>query len=125
MSQPVRFLVVGSAGYGVNLVAFASLVALGFPYAAASVAAYLGANALMYLGNRTFTFRLGRRGLLAAYPRYLLVGLAVAALTAGLLAAQVEGFRVEPRVGQAVAFLAVTPVSFVLIKRWTFRLATV
>ena len=49
LTQPIRFVLVGAAGYGVNLAAFAVLYGLGTAYVAASVAAYLVSNALMYL----------------------------------------------------------------------------
>ena len=59
-AQPARFLV-GAAGYGVNLLTFALLVAADVKYVLASVASYLVSNVLMYLGNH-FTFRLGNDG---------------------------------------------------------------
>jgi putative flippase GtrA len=101
VAQPARFLAVGVAGYGVNLLAFAALYAAGSPYAAASVVAYLFSNALMYLGNRYFTFRLGHRGFWSAYARYLLVGLLVAGLTAIVLVFFVEVLGLHPTLGQA------------------------
>lgn len=122
VAQPARFLAVGVAGYGVNLLAFAALYAAGSPYAAASVVAYLFSNVLMYLGNRYFTFRLGHRGFWSAYARYLLVGLLVAGLTAIVLVFFVEVLGLHPTLGQALALLVVLPVAFVLIKRWTFQL---
>jgi putative flippase GtrA len=122
LAQPLRFLLVGAAGYAVNIAAFAALYAVGTPYGAASVAAYLISNALMYLGNRYFTFRLGHEGFWAAYARYLLVGVVLAALAALVLAFFVEVLGVHPTPGQALALLVVTPLAFVLIKRWTFQL---
>ena len=121
VAQPVRFLVVGAAGYGVNLAAFAVLVAAGVRYLAASVASYLVSNALMYLGNRYFTFRLGREGFWAAYARYMIVGLVVAAMNAAVLAVLVEGLGLDETLAQALSLLAVTPPAYVLFKRWTFR----
>jgi len=120
-SQPLRFLVVGAGGYLVNLGAFAALHRLGVPYVAGSIVSYLISNALMYLGNRYFTFGLGHQGFWGAYLRYMLVGLLVAGLNAGVLALIVEGFRLDPRLGNAVSLLLVTPIAFVLFKRWTFR----
>jgi putative flippase GtrA len=122
LPQPIRFVLVGAAGYGVNLAAFAALYGLGTAYVAASVAAYLVSNALMYLGNRYFTFALGHHGFWAAYARYVAVGLVVAALAALILACLVEGLRIDPRLGQGLALALVTPVAFLLTKRWTFQL---
>ena len=120
--QPVRFLGVGICGYAVNLAAFAVLYGAAGRYAAASTAAYLLANVVMYLGNRYFTFRLGRDGFWAAYLRYLLVGCGVAALAAGVLAGLVELGGLGPRVAQPLALLAVAPVAFRLFKRVSFKL---
>ncbi len=122
--QPLRFVAVGSGGYGVNLLVFAALYAAGISYAASAVAAYLLANGLMYLGNRYYTFRLGHDGLLRGYLRYVVVGLLVVALNVVLLAGLVEGAGLDPRLGQALSLLALTPVAFVVNKRWTFQLAS-
>jgi putative flippase GtrA len=121
-AQPARFLVVGAAGYAINLGTFALLVETGVGYVLASVCSYLVSNALMYLGNRYFTFRLGNEGFWSAYARYLLVGLAVVALNAAVLTLLVEGAGLDEMLAQALSLLAVTPVAFVLFKRWTFRI---
>jgi putative flippase GtrA len=76
----------------------------------------------MYLGNRYFTFQLGHEGFWGAYLRYMLVGIVVVVLNAAVLAALVEGAGFEPRLGLAVSLILITPVAFVLFKRWTFRL---
>jgi putative flippase GtrA len=76
----------------------------------------------MYVGNRYFTFGLSHRGFVGGYLRYVVVGAVVAALTALLLAALVEGFDLDPRLGQALALTALVPVSFLLSKRLAFRL---
>jgi putative flippase GtrA len=122
LAQPLRFLLVGAAGYLVTVGAFAAAFGTGVPYAGAAVLAYLVANALMYVGNRYFTFRLGNGGFWRAYARYLLVGLLVAALSAGALGLLVEVGGLAPRPGQVLALLLVTPPAFVMFKRWTFRL---
>ncbi len=70
-AQPARFLVVGAAGYGVNLLAFALLVAAGVRYVLASVVSYLVSNVLIaqalsllavtppaYMMFKRWTFRL-------------------------------------------------------------------
>ena len=121
-AQPARFLVVGAAGYGINVGVFAVFVGAGLTYVLASVVSYAVSNALMYLGNRYFTFRLGHEGFWSAYGRYLLVGLVVVALNAAVLAALVEGLGLDETLAQALSLLAVTPAAYVLFKRWTFRL---
>lgn len=124
LAQPVKFLAVGAAGYVLNLVFFAGLYALGTPYVVGSILSYLAANALMYLGNRYFTFRLGHDEFWSAYLRYMLVGGVVVGLNAAILAAFVEGTGIDPRLGLALSLLLITPVAFVLFKRWTFRLSS-
>jgi putative flippase GtrA/acetyl esterase/lipase len=119
--EPSRFVTVGVAGYAVNLGLFSLALAAGTAYGAAAVTSYLLSNALMYLGNRYFTFRLGHDGFLAGYLRYLLVGVLVVALDVALLASLVDGAGLDPLVGNALALLAVTPVAFGANKRWTFQ----
>jgi putative flippase GtrA len=124
-AEPVKFLLVGFAGYVATLATFAFLYGGGVSYAPASFVSYLGANALMYLGNRYFTFGLGHDGFWSAYRRYVLVGVFVAVLNALILGVLVERGIAEARAGQAISLLVVTPVAFVLFKRWTFGLRTV
>jgi putative flippase GtrA len=121
-SQPARFVLVGIGGFILNVLAFSALFHLGAWYVAASVVAYLVSNATMYVGNRYFTFGLSHDGLLAAYLRYLVVGCVVAVLTALLLVALVEGIGLDPLLGQALALSALVPLSFLLSKRFAFRL---
>jgi putative flippase GtrA len=115
---------VGVVGFALNVLAFAALFGLGAWYVAASVLAYLLSNAMMYVGNRYFTFGLSHAGFLAAYLRYVAVGIVVAALTALLLAGLVEGLGLDPRLGQALALSVLVPVSFLLSKRFAFRLGS-
>ena len=120
-AQPVKFLVIGAAGYLVNLGIFAGLHAAGVTYAPGSIVSYFIANALMYLGNRYFTFGLGHEGFWSAYLRYTLVGGLIAGLNVGILAALVEGTGIDSRIGLAISLLLITPVAFVLLKRWALR----
>ena len=122
LSRPARFVLVGAAGFAVNLAVFAGLYELGVPYLVDAVASYAVSNGLMYLGNRYFTFGLGHEGFWVAYGRYALVGVAVVGLNAALLAILVELLGIPATPGQALALLVLTPVAFVLNKRWTFRL---
>jgi putative flippase GtrA len=121
-AQPAKFLIVGGLGYGLNLAVFAGLDAAGLAYVPASILSYFIANAFMYLGNRYFTFRLGNEGFWGAYLRYLIVGAVVAGLNAAILTLLVEAGGLDSQLGLAISLLIVTPVAFVLFKRWTFRL---
>lgn len=118
----MRFVLVGAAGFVVNLAAFALLYELGVPYVAAAFLSYALSNALMYLGNRYFTFGLGHAGFWAGYARYVLVGGAIVGLNAALLAMLVELLGTQATLGQALSLLVLTPVAFALNKRWTFQL---
>src|SRR5439155_27059775 len=117
-----KCLLVGAGGYAVNLGVFAALHTTGLTYVLNSIVSYFVANALMYLGNRYFTFRLGHEGFWSAYLRYMIVGALVAGLNAGILAALVQGTGIDSRIGVAISLLLITPVAFVLFKRWTFRI---
>ena len=121
MTQPARFVLVGAGGYFANVASYAALLALGVRYAAASVLAYFLSNAAMYLGNRYFTFGLGHEDFWVSYLRYALAGVVVAALSTLTLAALVKGAHLDPRLGQMLALGAVTPVAFLLSKRFVFR----
>ena len=124
LAQPLKFLLVGTGGFVLNVCAFTALFGLGTWYIAASVLAYLVSNAGMYLGNRYFTFGLSHGGFVRAYLRYVLVGGVVAALTALLLAAFVEGLAMDPRPAQALALTVIVPLSFLLSKRFAFQLTS-
>lgn len=121
-AQPARFLIVGAAGYAINIGVFALLVGAGVTYVLASVVSYFVSNVLMYLGNRYFTFRLGHHGFWSAYARYLLVGLVVVVMNAAVLSVLVEGLGLDETPAQALSLLAVTPPAYLLFKRWTFQL---
>ena len=122
VSQPARFVLVGAGGYAVNVALFAVLYELGVPYVVDSVVSYFVSNALMYLGNRYFTFGLGHEGFWGAYARYVVVGAVVVTLNACVLALLVERGGLHATLGQGISLLLLTPVAFILNKRWTFQL---
>ena len=124
-AQPLKFLLVGAGGYVVNLAVFAIRDRAGVPYVTASIGAYFVANALMYLGNRYFTFGLGHDDFWATYLRYFMAGAVIAGLNALVLTLLVEIAGLSPTVGLAVSLLLITPAAFMLNKRWTFQLRTI
>ena len=124
-AEPAKFVLVGTGGYFVNLGIFAALYGVGVSYLPASIVSYFISNTVMYVGNRYFTFRLGHSGFWTTYLRYVLTGAIVAGVNVGILAALVEGTGIDPRLGQAISLLLITPVAFVLFKRWTFRIRPV
>ncbi len=118
--QLVRFLSVGLTGYVVNLVVFWLLTAGGLHYLPAAVVAFAVAWVNNFLLNRHWTFRAGAEALMGQGGRYLLVCLV--ALGANLIILHV---LVDSGLGavyaQAIAIILVTPVNYLLSRRWSFR----
>lgn len=119
--QLVRFCVVGTSGYLVNLAVFSVLVHLaGAHYVTAAVLAFCVAWTNNFLWNKYWTFR--RHGLSALQQgaRYLAVSLV--ALGLGLVLLELLVRAGSPEVpAQALAIAAVMPVNFLLNRRWSFR----
>ncbi len=120
-AQLVRFCLVGSTGYVVNLVVFAMLVhALGAHHIVAALGAFAVAWSCNFAINKYWTFRRHRLSAVHQAVRYLTVSVAALALSLLVLDLLVEAE--SPRiVAQAVAIAAVTPISFLLNRRWSFR----
>lgn len=118
--QMLRFCAVGASGYAVNLAVFSLLVAtMEIHHAVAAVGAFLVAVTNNFLLNKYWTFQ--RHGESAAIQgaRYLLVSVLALVLNLVVLEALI-GFGVPEIPSQALAVLAVTPVNFLLNRRWTF-----
>jgi putative flippase GtrA len=121
--QLVRFCIVGSSGYVVNLAVFVFLLeVLGFHYLLAATCSFLVAVTNNYTWNRLWTFR-GQRGHVAYQGlRFLIVS--IIALDANLLILHVLVQLDWPKVlAQAVAIILVTPLNFIGNKLWSFRTA--
>lgn len=119
--QLLRFCAVGASGYAVNLAVFATLVhALGVHHLPAAVGAFLVAWTNNFILNKWWTFR--RHGLSATQQgaRYMAVSLVALGLNLMLLEAMVRGGAPELP-AQALAIAVVTPVNFLLNRRWSFR----
>lgn len=119
--QLVRFAVVGASGYVVNLAVFALAVhvaALAYP--AAATLAFLVAVSNNFLWHRRWTFRAHDGRARNQAGRFLVVS--VSAFLAGLLllTALIELLGMPEVPAQACAIVAVTPLSFVVNKLWTF-----
>lgn len=120
-SQLLRFCTVGASGYAVNLAVFAALLHLaGAHHLTAAVGAFLVAWTNNFVLNKWWTFR--RHGLSAAQQgaRYMAVSLVALALNLVLLEAMVRGGAPELP-AQALAIALVTPINFLLNRRWSFR----
>ena len=120
-AQLLRFCTVGASGYVVNLLVFAALLhGLGAHHLPAAIGAFLVAWTNNFILNKWWTFR--RHELSAAQQgmRYMAVSLVALALNLLLLEAMVRGGTPE-LTAQAIAVVLVTPVNFLLNRRWSFR----
>lgn len=118
--QLVRFLVVGVSGYAVNLVVFTLCVFSGMHYIPAAIVAFVVAWVNNFLLNRHWTFEAKHEAMMGQGMRYLLVS--VVALAANLAILHVlVGSGLNETLSQAIAIVLVTPLSYLLSRRWSFR----
>lgn len=120
-AQLVRFCVVGASGYVVNLLVYVALLnGIGLHYIESAVGAFCVAWLNNFALNRHWTFRGGGRSAMSQGARYLAVSLVALGFNLALLhGLVVAGMPELP--AQAVAILLVTPVAFLLNRRWAFR----
>lgn len=116
----VRFGAVGAVTAGAYVVGFAALVELGLRDMTASIAAYLAAIAIQFMGHRTFTFptsaRVGRSG-----GRFLAAnGLGLAFSTA-LVVALRDGMGIGALTTGLIVTLALASMNWVIFRKWVFR----
>ena len=118
--QLVKFCLVGTSGYAVNLWVFSFLVlVVGVHYIPAAVCSFLVAVANNYTWNRLWTFRDQRGGVAYQGARFLVVS--TLALGANLLVLELlVRAGLSEVVAQAIAIVLVTPVNFVGNKLWSF-----
>lgn len=118
--QLLRFLVVGASGYALNLVVFTLFILAGIHYIPAAIAAFVVAWVNNFLLNRHWTFQAKHEAMVGQGMRYLLVS--VAALGANLAILHLlVGRGLNETLSQATAIVLVTPLSYLLSRRWSFR----
>jgi putative flippase GtrA len=120
-AQLVRFCVVGASGYVINLAVFTALVGgANAHYVLAAIVAFCVAWCSNFVFNKWWTFR--RHELRPAHQaaRYLLVSVLALGLNIAVLHVLVVAGAGEVT-SQAFAIAAVTPFSFLLNRRWSFR----
>lgn len=117
----LRFLVVGASGYVVNLAVFATLVhGWGTHHTLAAIGAFLVAWVNNFLLNKYWTFRRHDLSVVSQGARYMAVSLVALAINLAILEGLVRAGMVE--VGaQALAIALVTPINYLLNRRWSFR----
>lgn len=120
-AQLARFGAVGASGYAVNLAVYSLALGASVEYRAAATAAFAVALVNNFAWNRLWTFRdaTGRAGPQAC--RFVLVSGAAFIVSLALLSLLVRDAGVPKLIGQAVAIVAVTPLSFLANKLWSFR----
>jgi dolichol-phosphate mannosyltransferase len=117
----MRFALVGASGYIVNLGAFALLVhRAGIDPPAAAALAFLLAVTNNFSWNRRWTFRAAGPGAVRQAARFLVVAAIAAAASLAILIVLLDALDVDAIVAQAAATIAVTPMSFLGNRLWTF-----
>lgn len=117
-TQLLRFCVVGGSGYIVNLMVYTLLLkVLDAHYIPAAVGAFVVAWSNNFFLNRHWTFKRSRLSVWSQAARYLTVSLAALGLNLGILWLLVEA-GLHEIAAQALAIILVTPVSFLLTRRW-------
>lgn len=119
--QLVQFCAVGASGYVVNLIVFSLLVAgMGANHLVAAVAAFCVAWLNNFLLNRQWTFAATHGSASRQAARYFASSVLSLVLNLAILETLVRvGLGEIP--SQAIAIVAVTPVGFLLGRRWAFR----
>lgn len=120
-AQLVRFCVVGASGYLINLAVF-SVVLKGFGahYLGAAVVAFCIAWTSNFVLNKHWTFR--RHGLSTLQQGVRNLAVSLIGLGLNLLLLEILVRAGMPEIGaQALAIAAVTPISFLINRRWSFR----
>jgi putative flippase GtrA len=118
--QLVRFLAVGASGYVVNLLVFALATVGGLHYIPAAVMAFVVAWMNNFMLNRYWTFRARGDGMVLQGLRYFLVSVVALGANLIILHLLVQSGLVE-LLAQAIAIVLVTPLSYLLSRRWSFR----
>ncbi len=120
--QAFRFLCVGASGYVVNTITFAICVhALSMWDTTAFIVAFLFGTANNFWWNRNWTFdathhHIGKQGV-----RFLVVSAFIAACAFGVYSGLASSTGMDKVLAEALAYVIVTPLSFVVQKLWSFK----
>jgi putative flippase GtrA len=118
--QLLKFCLVGTSGYLVNLWVFSFLVLIvGVHYIPAAIGSFLVAVSNNYAWNRVWTFRDQRGHVAYQGIRFLVVSTLALGANLVVLYLLVESGLSEVA-AQAIAIVLVTPVNFVGNKLWSF-----
>jgi putative flippase GtrA len=119
-AQLVRFGAVGASGYLINLAVFGLAINAKVEYRAAAVAAFAVALVNNFAWNRLWTFRDIPGRIHGQAIRFVVVSATAFLVSLALLSVLVRDAGIPKLLAQAAAILAVTPMSFVANKLWSF-----
>ena len=120
-AQLVRFGLVGASGYVVNLAVFWLALGAKLDYRAAAAVAFVVALVNNFVWNRLWTFRDAPGRLEGQAFRFVLVSTGAFLVSLAMLSVLVRDAGVPELTAQAAALVAVTPLSFLANKLWSFR----
>jgi dolichol-phosphate mannosyltransferase len=120
-AQLLRFAAVGTSGYVVNLAIFVLALDAKLDYREAAATAFGVALVNNFVWNRAWTFRDAPGRLHGQAFRFVVVSGSAFLVSLAVLSVLVRDAHVAKLLAQAVALLAVTPLSFLANKLWSFR----
>jgi dolichol-phosphate mannosyltransferase len=120
-AQLRRFATVGASGYAVNLAVYVLALDAGVDYRAAAAVAFCVAVVNNFAWNRLWTFRDARGHVGGQAFRFVVISCAAFVLSLAALSVLVRDASAPKLVAQAIAIAAVTPLSFLANKLWSFR----
>jgi putative flippase GtrA len=120
-AQLIRFAAVGTSGYAINLAIFSLALDAKLDYRAAAATAFVVALVNNFAWNRAWTFRDAPGRLHGQALRFVVVSGLAFLVSLAVLSVLVRDAHVPKLLAQAVALLAVTPLSFLANKLWSFR----
>jgi putative flippase GtrA len=115
------FLLVGSANTLIGYVIFGvAYKAVGLNYNVALLIAYILGILIGYANHRRVTFK-STNSHRQAFTRFVMTYLLIYGINAGLLVGFSEWVGLDPLIGQAIALIFVTLISFVVQRTWVFK----
>lgn len=119
--QLVRFAVVGASGYVLNLAVYSLALSAHVEYRAAATGAFIVALVNNFAWNRLWTFRDAPGAVHHQALRFVFVSGAAFLVSLAVLSVLVRAGGVPKVPAEALAIVAVTPVSFLANRLWSFR----
>jgi len=119
-AQPLKFCLVGAAGYAVNTAAFAFSVALGSQELTAATAAFAAAVTVNFWCNRRWTFAAKHHSAGAQAARFFLVSVGAFLFGAAVLELLTSLVSMPALPAQGASIVAATPLNFLGNKAWSF-----